>query len=242
LPREAQEAGGGVDARVAEAHAPVGGDRGVRVARARRRALRVHDGGGERGARAAAIPRDVPPLARARDAADRGGAAASSRRGAAQVGRSVADRLDAREERRGGGSVSADKNVLEPKARRDERAFLGEELLTWLWFRVERGDAEFDLGQGRRVGVALDAPLVLRAAREDDDGKRPEQVLRFGRPLGSPEAAAALGRGKRLARARLIVADGGREWEATFDAESFSLRSARVPNREEEDLDARGEE
>ena len=136
----------------------------------------------------------------------------------------------------------ADKNVLEPKPRRDERAFLGEEWLTWLWYRVERGDAEFDLGSGRRAGVALDAPLVLRAAREDDEGKRPEQALRFGRPLGSPEAAAALARGKRLARARLIVADGGREWEATFDAETFSLRSARVPTSEEEDLDARGEE
>jgi len=125
--------------------------------------------------------------------------------------------------------------TLVPRPRRDERTFLGEEWLTWLWCRAESGDATFDLGGGRSVGIAIDAPLLLRAPQEDEAGRRPEQALRNGRPLGGAEAAAALRAGKRLVRARLIVAEGGREWTATFDAETFSLRSVRVPESEEEE-------
>lgn len=125
---------------------------------------------------------------------------------------------------------SSTKNTIkDPTVAADERAFLGEEFLTWLWFRAERGDAEFDLGGGRSVGVVIDAPLLLRSTREDAEGRRPEQVLRFGQPLTGAEAAAALRRGKKLCRARLILGDGGREWILTFDAETFTLRSIRIP-------------
>jgi recombination associated protein RdgC len=116
----------------------------------------------------------------------------------------------------------------------DDRAFLGEEFLTWLWWRVESGDAEFELpaaaGQpARRVGVAIEPPLLLRSPQEDPEGNRPEQLLRFGRPLRSAESAAALQSGKRLVRARLLVAGGGQEWSLTFDAAEFCIKSARVP-------------
>lgn len=127
----------------------------------------------------------------------------------------------------------------EPQVARDERAFLGEEFLTWLWWRFEAGESEYDLGGGRSVGIALDGPLVLRDRREDEEGKRPEQSLRHGRPLSGVEAAAALKRGKRLVRARLIVADADREWNTTFDAETFSLRSCSVPESEEEEAHVR---
>ncbi|MBI3819840.1 MAG: hypothetical protein HY286_14180 [Planctomycetes bacterium] len=121
------------------------------------------------------------------------------------------------------------KNRREPAAPRDERAFLGEEFLTWLWWRCDSGRAEFEIGKGENVGVALDEPLLLKSGDDDENGRRPEQIMKFGRPLGSLEAAAALARGKRLARAKLILGDGTREWNCTFDAETFTLRGIRVP-------------
>jgi recombination associated protein RdgC len=125
--------------------------------------------------------------------------------------------------------VTGAPHVAEARPARDDRAFLGEEFLTWLWWRAETGRGEYDLGGGRIVGIALEAPLVLRAAGEDGAGKRPEQVLRYGEPLRGAEAAAALKRGKLLSRARLVVGDGGDTWNATFDAASFSLRSIVTP-------------
>jgi hypothetical protein len=129
--------------------------------------------------------------------------------------------------------AKTDKGTLRPVPPRDDQAFLGEEFLTWLWFRAESGEAEFDFGQGNVVGVSLDAPVVLRAVSSGLDTPRPEQVLRHGEPLRGPEAAAALRRGKRLTRARLVVGTPEREWNLTFDAEAFSPRGIRVPEPEE---------
>ncbi len=123
----------------------------------------------------------------------------------------------------------------DPRPLRDEHAFLGEEFLTWLWWRAESGRGEYELDGKQVVGIALDAPLVLRSGNEDEEGRREEQVLRNGRPLGGPEAAAALRRGKKLARARIVVARAGREWTGTLDGESMSLRSVAVPTGEESD-------
>lgn len=117
----------------------------------------------------------------------------------------------------------------------DERAFLGEEFLTWLWWRSETGRAEFELSQSERVGVALDAPLLLKSTEEDENGNRPEQTLKFGSPLRGPESGVALRRGKRLVRAKLILSDGTREWNCTFDAENFVLKSIRVPEPDADD-------
>ena len=52
----------------------------------------------------------------------------------------------------------------------DTHAFLGEEFLTWLWFRLETKGGDFDLSGGRAVGVAFDDYLKLAPA--DDDATR----------------------------------------------------------------------
>lgn len=131
-------------------------------------------------------------------------------------------------------------NMKDPAPAEDEHAFLGEEFLTWLWWRGELGEAEFTISGNRRAGVALDAPLLLRSHDEDPEGKRPEQILKFGRPLRGAEAATALRRGKLLCRAKMILSDGSREWNCTFDAQTFTLRGLRVPEEEagEESADA----
>ena len=82
----------------------------------------------------------------------------------------------------------------------DPLAFLGEEFLTWLWFRIETEGGEFDIGRQRELAVSFD-DFIAFAPR---DGDETEQTLRKGIPTRSPEASAALRHGHRLTRARLF--------------------------------------
>ncbi len=41
-------------------------------------------------------------------------------------------------------------------SRSDPLAFLGEEFLTWLWFRIETEGGEFNIGRQRELAVSFD--------------------------------------------------------------------------------------
>ncbi|MGE0143759.1 MAG: hypothetical protein AB7I19_13420 [Planctomycetota bacterium] len=108
--------------------------------------------------------------------------------------------------------------------------FLGEEFLTWLWFRLETEGGDFDLGDGYQIGISLDDFLAF-APREDDET---EHTLRKGIPSRSTGARAALRAGRRLQRAKLILALGERQWSFVLDAPTMGLRSVRLPDDDPE--------
>jgi len=108
--------------------------------------------------------------------------------------------------------------------------FLGEEFLTWLWFRWETDGGEFTTTGGRVVGVALDDLLTFAAPSDDET----EQTLRHGLPTRTAEARTALRQGRRLRKARLIIAEGARQWTATLDATTMVLTGVRLPEDAEE--------
>jgi hypothetical protein len=122
----------------------------------------------------------------------------------------------------------------------DTHGFLGEEFLTWLWFRWETDGGEFTLAGGRVVGVALDDFLAFAAPSDDET----EQTLRRGLPTRTVEARTALRQGHRLKKARLLVAEGSRQWIATLDAPSLTLTGVKLPDDAEEcenDVDRTGD-
>jgi len=112
----------------------------------------------------------------------------------------------------------------------DTHGFLGEEFLTWLWFRWETDGGEFTLAGGRVVGVALDDFLTFSAPSEDET----EQTLRRGLPTRTVQARTALRQGHRLRKARLLIAEGERQWAATLDAPTLSLNGVKLPDDAEE--------
>lgn len=112
----------------------------------------------------------------------------------------------------------------------DSHGFLGEEFLTWLWFRWEADGGEFTLTGGRVVGVALDDFLAFAAPSDDET----EQTLRRGLPTRTAEARTALRQGHRLRKARLLVAEGSRQWSATLDAPTLTLTGVKLPDDAEE--------
>ncbi len=107
--------------------------------------------------------------------------------------------------------------------------FLGEEFLTWLWYRLEHDGGDFDLGDGIVVGVSMD-DFIEFAPLEDDETT---QTLRKGVPTRSPEARAALRSGHRLKKAKLIVAMGDLQWSLVLDGTEMGLRSVRLPDDDE---------
>lgn len=109
-------------------------------------------------------------------------------------------------------------------------SFLGEEFLLWLWHHCETADGTFELPDQSAVGVALDDFLCLGDANPDET----EQTLRRGLPTRSAEATAALQAGKRVKRARLLIAEDGRQWSVVLDHE-LRLRSVRCEAEDKEE-------
>jgi len=111
-------------------------------------------------------------------------------------------------------------------SRVDPLGFLGEEFLTWLWFRIETEGGEFDIGRQRELAVSFD-DFIAFAAR---DGDETEQTLRKGMPSRSPEASAALRHGRRLTRARLVIALGDAVYSVILDGPTMDLMSVKLPD------------
>lgn len=105
-----------------------------------------------------------------------------------------------------------------------EHGFLGEEFLTWLWFKMENDGGAFDI-DGEEVGVVIH-DFIAFAPHEADET---EQSLRKGLPTRSAEARAGLRGGRRLRRARLLVARGEDEWMVTLDGPTMGLSGIKIP-------------
>ena len=116
---------------------------------------------------------------------------------------------------------------------------LGQNFLTWVWFLQEECNGVLPKTKLGEFSFMVDGPLVFVA---DGPGAL-ESTIRKGLPTLSAEAKAALLVGKRLKRCKLIFARGQSEiWSATLDADSFLLRSLRLPDGEALEANAAFEE
>jgi len=112
----------------------------------------------------------------------------------------------------------------------DERELsIGMDFLTWLWFAWEKDGGMFKLGNLQH-GYMLEGPLVFFR----DGAGAHEAVLRHGSPLNSEEARAALLCGKKLRRAKFVLAEGNALWSCALDSD-FAVRSLKLPKTEQTD-------
>ena len=114
------------------------------------------------------------------------------------------------------------------------QAFLGEEFLTWLWFRRDTEGGEFQLGE-RTVEIALDDFLAFAPGESDET----EQTLRKGLPTRTAEARAALRSGRRVRSAKLLVADGNQHWSLVLDGPTLQMSSVRMGEEDSDDTTPR---
>ena len=126
-------------------------------------------------------------------------------------------------------------NRLQPPPATDAYRFLGEEFLTWLWYRAEEHGGTFRMADGREIGAALDRHLEFR-----DDLSDARLSVRALGATRSAEASAALRTGKRLSRAHLLLGEGEHVYEMTLDAGTLDLGTLKPPPKEPgaEDLES----
>ena len=114
------------------------------------------------------------------------------------------------------------------------QAFLGEEFLTWLWFRRDTEGGEFEIGE-RRVEITIDDFLSFAPGESDET----EQTLRKGLPTRTAEARAALRDGRRVRCAKLLVADRDQHWSLVLDGPTLQMRSVRMGEEDADDTTPR---
>jgi len=105
-----------------------------------------------------------------------------------------------------------------------QKAFVGKEFLTWLWFRAET-DPQFELGGKRNCEIAMLDPIELDAHY----GDARSTTLKGQSPATSPEAATALRHGKKLLRTRLKLSSDGLDWIAAINGETFDISGLNLP-------------
>ncbi|MEI6515200.1 MAG: recombination-associated protein RdgC [bacterium] len=104
----------------------------------------------------------------------------------------------------------------------------GQDFLTWLWFYSEARGGMMKLPSGGDFAIMIEGPLTFVM---EGQGAH-EIVLRRGSPAISTEAKIALISGKKLRKAKLLLARGQDTWTVSLDAESFTFRSLKLPEGE----------
>ncbi len=127
----------------------------------------------------------------------------------------------------------------------------GRDFLTWLWYDAEVNGGRCSVGELGDFVVGLEGPLTLAyspgKAKDPELAGSGESVVKRGNPMASGEAKAALSSGKKLRKARVTFAREGVDaevdkWVFTFDADTFTFGSVKLPEGEEMERESAFEE
>ncbi|MDR1946863.1 MAG: hypothetical protein LBQ51_06835 [Desulfovibrio sp.] len=104
---------------------------------------------------------------------------------------------------------------------------LGQEFLTWLWFRSATGKI-FNDKTGRPFTLTVEQRVVVQGG----DGDHLETASVSGVESELREARLGLVTGKKVSRALLHLERGSDEWRLTLKAADFSLSGLKTPKME----------
>jgi recombination associated protein RdgC len=106
-----------------------------------------------------------------------------------------------------------------------EKRFLGQEFLTWLWWKSEeRGGVVALPGEGDIV-VVFEKHMLL----EYGEGDSNESLICRGLQTELREARTGLVMGKKLEQARIQIAKNDFEWNFTMAAALMEFRNVKLP-------------
>lgn len=112
------------------------------------------------------------------------------------------------------------------------RAFLGREYLTWLWYKVDSCNHVIDLEGYEPFHLYFNDKMVLSSA----NGAVREHSLKGGTPAYASEAKRALRKGKLVSEANFIMKQGNKKlWTWSMKADDLSFRAMKLPPVEAEE-------
>ena len=112
----------------------------------------------------------------------------------------------------------------------------GRDFLTWLWYFSELNAGELDVENCGRFQLGIEGPLTFGYSAEAKGAE--ESVVKKGCPQLAAEAKAALAVGKKLKKAKVLLARDQDVWTFTFDADKFNFTGLSLPEGEEMDRES----
>lgn len=112
-------------------------------------------------------------------------------------------------------------------------AILGQEFLTWLWFRAETRPEAFRDAKGGQFTLTMEQRIVVQGG----EGDALETATVSGAMSQLREARLGLSMGKKVTRAQLHIEAEGMTWQMTLKAEDLSLSGMRPPRVDKDDDD-----
>ncbi|WP_051305903.1 hypothetical protein [Desulfogranum mediterraneum] len=106
-----------------------------------------------------------------------------------------------------------------------EKRFLGQEFLAWLWYKSEERGGYVDLPGIGDVLVIFEKHMLL----EYGEGEASEKVICRGLQTELKEAREGLRLAKKPEQARLRLARGDHEYGVTLAAATLEFRNVRLP-------------
>ena len=120
----------------------------------------------------------------------------------------------------------------------NNRDFLGNEFLLWLWYVLENETDSLMLADNSEAVVMLARTLQLECPR----GQTGKESISSDGPTKLPEALRAIQAGKLPRRVGVTLARHDQQYELTLQAETLAIGAARLPVPEGEEERARLEE
>ena len=106
-----------------------------------------------------------------------------------------------------------------------EKRFLGQEFLTWLWYKSdERGGTVFLPGTGN-IQLVIEKHMLL----EYGEGESFEKIVCQGLQAELNEARTGLRMGKKLEQTRIHLVQGEYEWFLTLKGSLLEFRNVKPP-------------
>ncbi|MEN8190525.1 MAG: hypothetical protein ABFS19_11820 [Thermodesulfobacteriota bacterium] len=106
-----------------------------------------------------------------------------------------------------------------------EKRFVGQEFLTWLWWKSEERGGSIELPGLGDILVVFEKHMLL----EYGEGEASEKLICKGLQAELQEARTGLQVGKKLEQARLKIARGDYEWSVTLTGALLEFRSVKLP-------------
>ena len=114
-----------------------------------------------------------------------------------------------------------------------EKRLLGQEFLTWLWWKSEERGGTVELPGIGDVTVVFEKHMLL----EFGEGESSEKIICSGLQAELQEARTGLQMGKKLEQARIVLGHKSYEYSFTLAAALMEFRNVRLPKTEATESD-----
>lgn len=114
-----------------------------------------------------------------------------------------------------------------------EKRWLGQEFLTWLWYKSEERGGSILLDGRGDITIAFEKHMLL----ESGEGESLEKIVCSGLQAELQEARTGLQMGKKLEQARITFGFDNYEYSATLSGSLMEYRSVKLPKTETTETD-----